>query len=52
MKGITSHVMVRVPTLPPPPDTCLGAMTGASDGVCIVTEINHEKNSQNDNSSG
>ena len=35
---LTSQVIVSVPTLPPPPETCLGAVTGEVSGVCIVTE--------------
>ena len=36
---LTVHVIVRVPTLPCPPDTSLGAVTGNVAGVFIVTGI-------------
>ena len=34
---------MRVPTEPPPPVTNLGAVTGAVDGVFIITEKEHTK---------
>ena len=36
---LTVHVIVKVPTLPCPPDTSLGAVTGNVAGVFIVTGI-------------
>ena len=34
---------MRVPTEPPPPVTNLGAVTGAVDGVFIITRKEHTK---------
>ena len=36
---LTVHVIVKVPTLPCPPETSLGAVTGNVAGVFIVTGI-------------